>query len=63
MNRLTTWTLGSAAAALALAALVWQLNVRDEPDVNTPVATAAALPASVTPETPAGRRTAAPRTM
>lgn len=47
MKRLTTWILGSAAAALALAALVWQLNVRDEPDVTTPMATAAALPARI----------------
>ncbi len=47
MKRLTIWILGSAAAALALAALVWQLNVRDEPDVTTPVATAAVLPARI----------------
>jgi len=47
MKRLTTWILCGATAALALTALVWQLNVRDEPDVTTPVATAAVLPARI----------------
>jgi mono/diheme cytochrome c family protein len=47
MKRLLVWTLGSIAVALALVAAIWQLNVRDEPDVTTPVATAAALPARI----------------
>lgn len=47
MRRLLTWLLGLAAALLALTILVWQLNVRDEPNVTTAVATAAALPARI----------------
>ncbi len=47
MKRLTTWFLVIAAVGLTLAVIVWQLNVRDEPNVTTPVATTAALPARV----------------
>ncbi len=45
LGKLTTWVLASAAVLAALAVIVWQLNVRDEPDVTTPVAAAAPSPA------------------
>jgi mono/diheme cytochrome c family protein len=46
-GRLGWWALGSAAATLLLAAVIWQLNLRDEPDVSTAVAAPAAAPALI----------------
>lgn len=47
MRRLAAWLLAGLVLALVLTLAVWQLNLRDEPDVTQAVATAAASPALV----------------
>lgn len=45
MKRLATWLLAGALLALVSALAVWQLNVRDEPDVTVAIAAPAPSPA------------------